>query len=261
MQVLIVHAHPEPQSFCSAMKDLAVATLQQAGHSVRVSDLYAMNWNPVASAADFTERANPDDLVYALEQREGVKGGQLAADIQAELDKLLWADLLILNFPLYWFSVPAMLKGWIDRVLISGVCYGGRRVYDQGGLKGKKAALSFTLGGREHMFGPEAIHGELDVMLRPLLRGTLAYVGMDVLPFFPGYHVPYLTPEARQQVMQDYRGWLAQLETATPLVFPSLADFDERGGWLFDCRGLGARGDGAGWRGIWARPWHTGAYP
>ena len=78
------------------------------------------------------------------------------------------------------------------------------------------------------MFGPEAIHGELDVMLRPLLRGTLAYVGMDVLPFFPGYHVPYLTPEARQQVMQDYRGWLAQLETATPLVFPSLADFDER---------------------------------
>ena len=61
------------------------------------------------------------------------------------------------------------------------------------------------------MFGPDAIHGELELLLRPLLRGTLAYVGMDVLPFFAGYHVPYLKPEAREQVMRDYRGWLASL--------------------------------------------------
>src|SRR5688572_29059473 len=60
MNILIVHAHPEPQSFCTAMKDLAVATLGGAGHSVQVSDLYAMNWNPVASAADFPRRSNPD---------------------------------------------------------------------------------------------------------------------------------------------------------------------------------------------------------
>lgn len=54
------------------------------GHAVQVSDLYAMNWNPVASAADFAERADPDYLVYALEQRESVKRQSLAADIQAE---------------------------------------------------------------------------------------------------------------------------------------------------------------------------------
>ncbi|MNR16737.1 hypothetical protein D3C85_1333580 [compost metagenome] len=75
-----------------------------------------MNWNPVASADDFSARENPEYLVYALEQRLGVKSQTLAADIQQELDKLLWADLLILNFPIYWFSAPAMLKGWIDRV-------------------------------------------------------------------------------------------------------------------------------------------------
>ena len=68
MNILIVHAHPEVQSFCTAMKDLAITTLQQSGHHVQVSDLYAMNWNPVASAADFQQRSNPDYLVYALEQ-------------------------------------------------------------------------------------------------------------------------------------------------------------------------------------------------
>jgi NAD(P)H dehydrogenase (quinone) len=228
MKVLIVHAHPEPQSFTAALRDLARETLEGQGHEVQVSDLYAMNWNPVASAADFTARANPDYLVYALEQREGVKGGQLAADIQAELDKLLWADLLILNFPLYWFSVPAMLKGWIDRVLVSGVCYGGKRFYDQGGLAGKKALVSLTLGGREHMFGAGAIHGPLEDMLRPLLRGTLAYVGMDVLEPFVAWHVPYISHDAREDFLRAYQQRLEGLAQDVPLVFPRLEQFDER---------------------------------
>ena len=187
MNVLIVHAHPEPKSFTAALRDQAVETLQAQGHEVRVSDLYAMSWNPVASAEDFCIRENPEYLVYALEQRRNSKEQTLAADIQQELDKLLWADLLILNFPIYWFSTPAILKGWIDRVLVSGICYGGKRFYDQGGLSGKKALVTVTLGGREHMFGEEAIHGPLEDMLRPLLRGTLAYVGLGVQPPTPSW--------------------------------------------------------------------------
>lgn len=228
MHVLIVHAHPEPQSFTSSMRHTAVEELTRAGHSVEVSDLYAMGWNPVASAEDFGSRKNPDYLVYALEQRFSYEAGSIAADIAGEIEKLKRADLLILNFPIYWFSVPAMLKGWIDRVLISGLCYGGMRFYDQGGLKGKKAALSFTLGGRPHMFGEDAIHGELDVMLRPLLRGTLAYVGLEVLPFFAGYHIPYLKPEQRAEIMEQYKAWLAALPSAEPLRFPKMSEFDEK---------------------------------
>ncbi|NMY42803.1 NAD(P)H-dependent oxidoreductase [Pseudomonas sp. WS 5013] len=227
MNTLIVHAHPEPQSFCTAMKDLAVATLEGAGHAVQVSDLYAMNWNPVASAADFQARSNPDYLVYALEQREAVKAGVIAADIAAELDKLLWADLLILNFPLFWCSLPAMLKGWIDRVLVSGTCFGGLRFYDRGGLAGKRALLSFSLGGQQHMFADEsAVHGDWEPMLRPLQRGTLAYVGMQVLSPFAAYHVPYISPEARGVILDQYRDYLLRLESVEPLRFPSLADFD-----------------------------------
>jgi NAD(P)H dehydrogenase (quinone) len=228
MKVLIVHAHPEPQSFTAALRDQAIATLEAQGHEVQVSDLYKMNWNPVASADDFSSRENPEYLVYALEQRLGVKSQSLAPDIQAELDKLLWADLLILNFPIFWFSAPAMLKGWIDRVLVSGICYGGKRFYDQGGLAGKKALVTVTLGGREHMFGEKAIHGPLEDMLRPILRGTLAYVGFDVLEPFVAWHVPYISDEARQQFLVDYGQRLQHLSDDQPLVFPKLAEFDEQ---------------------------------
>jgi NAD(P)H dehydrogenase (quinone) len=228
MNVLIVHAHPEPNSFTAALRDQAVATLEAQGHEVQVSDLYKMNWNPIASADDFSSRENPEYLVYALEQRLGVKSQSLAPDIQAELDKLLWADLLILNFPIFWFSAPAMLKGWIDRVLVSGICYGGKRFYDQGGLAGKKALVTVTLGGREHMFGEGAIHGPLEDMLRPILRGTLAYVGFEVLEPFVAWHVPYISDEARQQFLVDYTRRLQHLRDERPLVFPKLSQFDDK---------------------------------
>jgi putative NADPH-quinone reductase len=55
----------------------------------------------------------------------------LAPDIAAEVAKLARAELVMLSFPMFWFSVPAILKGWIDRVLLSGLCYGGRRFYDR----------------------------------------------------------------------------------------------------------------------------------
>ncbi len=228
MNILIVHAHPEPKSFTTAMKNLAVEQLQQAGHEVVISDLYAMNFNPVASAQDFSDRVNPDYLVYALEQRKGFENKTIAADIQCEVEKLLAADLIIFSFPLYWFSVPAILKGWIDRVLLSGVTYGGKNFYDQGRLKGKKALLAFTLGGREHMFGQDAIHGEIETMLRPLLRGTLYYTGMDVLPPFIGYHIPYLNQEQRVEILQQYTTYLNTLDQLQPLIFPRLDEFDDK---------------------------------
>lgn len=228
MHVLIVHAHHEPQSFNAAMKDLAVEELRAQGHHVEVSDLYAMQWNPVASAADFASRQQPDYLVYALEQRFNHQQHTLAADIQNELDKLLRADLVIFNFPVYWFSAPAILKGWFDRVLISGVCYGGKRFYDQGGLAGKRAMLAISIGGRPHMLVEGGVHGELNDMLRPILRGTLAYTGMRVLPPFVAYHVPYISHAARVELLGEYRQRLRTLDELTPLEFVRLDQFDER---------------------------------
>lgn len=228
MNVFIVSAHPEPKSFNTALRDLSVSVLSDLGHAVSVSDLYAMKFNPVASAEDFRERSDSDYLVYALEQRHGYDTRTLAPDILAEIDKVIWCDLLILNFPVFWFSTPAILKGWIDRVLISGLTYGGKRFYDRGGLLGKRAMITITLGGRPHMFGEGAIHGPLEDMLRHLLRGTLYYTGMSVLPPFVAWHVPYISDEARREYLRAYKHILNNLESCKPLSFPSLNDFDDK---------------------------------
>lgn len=121
MNILIVHAHPEPQSFTTSLKTTAQQTFKKLDHRVEVSDLYVMQFNPVASKEDFLELNQPDYFNYALEQRNAAKQNLLAPDIQAEIEKVKRADLIILNFPLYWTSVPAILKGWIDRVFVSGL--------------------------------------------------------------------------------------------------------------------------------------------
>ena len=226
MKVLIVHAHPEPGSFTGAMKQLAVETLGRAGHEVRVSDLYEMKFDPVASSADFRERTNSGYLVYALEQRHADSTNTFAQDIAAEIEKVVWADLVIFSFPIFWFSVPAIMKGWIDRVFVSGRFYGGMRFYDRGGLKGKRALLALTLGGQRHMFDADGIHGPLDDMLRPLLRGTLGYLGFEVLPPFVSWHVPYISTAERRRFLEEYRRYLEALDEQPPLRFPNLSDFD-----------------------------------
>lgn len=143
MNVLIVYAHPEPRSFNAALKDAAVAALTQAGHQVQVSDLYAMNFNPVAHPSEFPERANPEHFHLQREQRHAAQTGRIAPDVAAEHAKLLWADLIIFQFPLWWGSMPAIMKGWVDRVFSVGTIY-GRETY---AIRGKRALLSVTLSG------------------------------------------------------------------------------------------------------------------
>ena len=73
--VLVVHAHPEPKSLTSALKDLAVETLAAQGHTVQVSDLYAANWKAVADRGDFLAQTQPDRLSYAAELRHAFATG------------------------------------------------------------------------------------------------------------------------------------------------------------------------------------------
>lgn len=226
MNVLIVHAHYEPRSFTCAMKATAEEALRAAGHQVEVSDLREMNFDPVAKKSDFLSPMRKDYTVYSLEQRHGWSTHTIATDIAAEVEKLLRADLLILNFPIFWFSMPAIMKGWIDRVFLSGVCFGGREFYDRGRLRGKRALVCATIGGREYMFGPEGVHGPIESMLQHLLRGTLGYVGMDVLPLYMAWHVPYIDDAARHEILADYRRHLGVLDSVAPLPMPSLSDFD-----------------------------------
>lgn len=229
MRVHLVHAHPEADSFVAAMRDRAVAAFEARGDAVTVSDLYAMGFDPLLKAADFGERRDPAHLVYALEQRHGWETRSLAPDILAEVEKVLAADVLGFTFPVFWFGVPAILKGWIERVFLSGPFYGGRRIYGRGGLAGKRAFAAFSLGGRPGMFGPGSIHGELEQgMLRHFFQGTLGYVGLTVHKPFAAYHVPYVDAAARAAMLDGLADYVRALEDQPTFVLPDLEAFDER---------------------------------
>ena len=206
----------------------SVGTLQGAGHELIVSDLYAMNFNPVASAADFKQRRFPDALQYDREQKFATQHGSYADDIQAEIDKILWCDFLILQFPLWWFSVPAMMKGWIDRVFANGVAYGaGGRRMDAGGFKGRKAMITTTTACYPEMVAPDGLLGDLRVNLWHLHSGTLAYAGFKVLPPFTAWSIHYTTQGERERYLDDYGERLRCLEQIEPMFFHPLADFGE----------------------------------
>jgi NAD(P)H dehydrogenase (quinone) len=225
VKILIVFAHHEPKSFSSALLERSVATLEAEGHQVVVSDLYAMGFNPVASASDFTVRRFPEALQYDREQKFAHDNSGFAADIQAELDKLVWCDFLILQFPLWWWSVPAMMKGWIDRIFINGLVYGKGRRMDTGGLAGRRTMLSLTTGCYPDMVAPDGLLGDLNISLWHLHSGTLAYAGFSVLPPFVAWSIHYTDQEQRQRYLNEYADRLRRLETIEPLFFHPLADF------------------------------------
>ncbi len=186
MNVLWVFAHPEPCSLNGSLRDEGLRALTEAGHTYELSDLYAMGWKATVDREDFTDA--PDGrLVVTSASKDAHRTGTLSPDIQAEHAKLDRADAVVLQFPLWWYGTPAILKGWIDRVFVKGYAYGvmcdGRSLrYGEGKLAGKRALVLVSSGSPEPALGPRGINGQLDQVLFPLLHGTLWYVGMSVLP-------------------------------------------------------------------------------
>ncbi|WP_306361685.1 NAD(P)H-dependent oxidoreductase [Nocardia sp. CC227C] len=226
MNTLIVHAHPEPRSLNDALTDVAVSTLTDAGHDVRVSDLYAMNWKPLVDTADFGPAASEPLRIVADSGRAYDTGG-LTADVLAEQDKLRWADTVILQFPLWWYSMPAILKGWVDRVFTYGFGYGvgehndtkwGDR-YGEGTLAGKRAMLSVTIGGREAHYSDRGVNGPVDDLLFPIQHGILYYTGMEVVPPFVVYGADRHTEEDFTVAAKQYRQRLRTLADTAPIPY------------------------------------------
>lgn len=188
MQILWVSAHPDPRSLNGQLRDAVLPRLRRSGHEVVESDLYAMGWNPVLSTADVTGPAVPPGEPSSDWQRTAYREGRLAPDITAEQQKLVRAELVVLQFPLWWYGPPAILKGWFDRVLVSGFAFGlvdpatGHvRKFGDGGLRGRQALSVVTAGDRPGALAPRGISGEIEDVLWPMLRGTFHYTGMTPL--------------------------------------------------------------------------------
>ena len=108
MRVNLVYCHPSEASITAAARDRALAGLHAAGHDVRVNDLYAEGFVPELSAWERTNHLSPPDTKPA---------------IAPYADNLRWCQALVLVYPTWWAGQPAMLKGWIDRVWVTGVAY------------------------------------------------------------------------------------------------------------------------------------------
>lgn len=210
---LIVHAHPEPESFCSAQMREAVQALEVQGYTVEISDLYGMGWNPELGRSDF-EHELVGHFKPQVEQVKAVNQGTFAPDVAAEIEKVQRADLLVFSFPMWWFSLPALLKGWVDRVFAMGVAYGGSvGRFETGGFQGRRAMLLFTTGSTEDMFGPGARDGEMDVILFHIQHGMFYFVGYTVLAPVMSFSPVRKTPQEREQQLVQVHEAFSNLET------------------------------------------------
>jgi NAD(P)H dehydrogenase (quinone) len=217
MKVFVVYWHPEPHSFNAAMFRTACEMLAGAGHEVKTSDLHDMHFDPVSSRNNFTSVKDPDYLKLQLEEMHatGIKG--FSSEIEAEMEKLEWCELMICQFPLWWFGLPAVLKGWVDRVFAMGRIYGGERIYETGVFRGKRALLSLTTGGPEEAYRKGAFNGDITAILRPIHRGMLQFVGFDILAPQIVYGPIRLTDEQRKQHLASYAKRLQEIAHESPI--------------------------------------------
>ncbi|MEM7737400.1 MAG: NAD(P)H-dependent oxidoreductase [Deinococcota bacterium] len=185
MNTLVVYAHPSSTSFNAAIRDEVTQTLTEQGHDVRIHDLYAMNFNPVLDADDFASFGR----------------SEVPEDVAAEQDAIRWADSLVFVYPVWWWDRPAILKGWVDRVIRYGFAF----EYGPEGLKGllnHKTLVIQTHGSTTQMY--EAFDAQ-EAPRRTMMNGTLKFAGIEDATYQAFYGVATSDEAQRQAWLQEVR--------------------------------------------------------
>lgn len=191
MKHLIIYANHNDGSFNHAVRETLEQTYREAGHEVVVRDLYAMQFNPVLSTDDFIK----------------LHTGALPADIAEEQRHVIWADVLTFVYPVWWTGLPAILKGYIDRVFLYGFAYqkGPNGVT---GLLDDKKVLIFSSTGQ-----PKKVYenGMYDAMNMTSNTGIFEFCGMTVLDhvYFPS--VVTVSDEVRADYIENTKNLAKKL--------------------------------------------------
>ncbi|MBP1082435.1 NAD(P)H-dependent oxidoreductase [Bacillus capparidis] len=147
MNHLVVYAHPHPESFNHAILETAVKALEDKGHQVFVRDLYALDFQPVLK---------PQDTA-------AMKSGNIPDDIKTEQEFITKADVITFIYPIWWSGLPAILKGYVDRVFAYGFAY----AYGEGEiiqlLKGKKGLIINTHGTPKEIYDEMGMTASLTI--------------------------------------------------------------------------------------------------
>jgi NAD(P)H dehydrogenase (quinone) len=229
VNVLLVHADAEPRSFVSALKDAFAARLAACGHQVMTSDLYAMGFNPVSGRHNFSTVASA--VLYRQQDEElfATEHAGFVPELALEMEKVERADVLVLSFPVWWFGLPAILKGWVDRVIAAGRIYGGPLLYENGIGRGRRALIVATTGGPAAAYSKWGVNPPLSAVLLPIHHGIFWFLGYDPLPPFVVHAPRLMTDLQRQLALRDVEVRAERIEADAPLRFQRLADFPSFG--------------------------------
>lgn len=229
MKVLLILAHPEPKSLSASLYRVIYDELEKLGHEIQTSDLYRMKWKATVDQDDFQEQPADSRLKVIQSSLASYTSGKLTEDVKVEQAKLDWADTVIFQFPLWWFSVPAILKGWIDRVFACGYAYGvgehndkkwGDR-YGEGRFLGKRAMLVVTIGGWAAHYSARGINGPIEDVLFPIQHGVLFYPGFSVLPPIVVYQAERVKEPDFALLEKSVRERIRNLSIDTPIPYRS----------------------------------------
>lgn len=163
MKHLVVMAHPREHSFTRSVTNTYIEAIEALGHSVLLRDLYAMKFDPVGGADEAVTRplAEPPP------------------SIRTEMDHLVAADIVTFVSPVWWISSPAIMKGWLDRVLRGGgFAYGYGANGPRGALTGKKSLVFTSSGSTQREFADSR---KLDAIRIMWGVGTVEFCGMQLL--------------------------------------------------------------------------------
>ena len=193
MKQLIVYSHPNPLSFNHAILETLTGALKAQGDEVVVRDLYALKFDPVLKAADF----------------EAIQQGSVTGDVKVEQDHIRWADVITFIFPVWWASMPAITKGYIDRVFSHGFAYSYSANGPQGLLGGKKVMVITTQGAPEAYY---AGNGMLQSMSQTIDEGIFKFCALELLGHRAFGEVPSTTPENRAKMLTEVTQMAATLK-------------------------------------------------
>lgn len=187
-RTLIVIAHPNRDSFNQAIKEHLVAALEAQNHQVRVRDLYDLGFDPVLSLEEL--------------QRYDSQEGEIPVDIKAEQDEILWADHLIFIYPTWWWSMPAIMKGYFDRVFLPGFAFKTGDHGIEGLLAGKKALIIQTTGSDQTYIEENG----LDKMVKtPMEIGLFNFCEIEVVDHQILAGVPFVSEEEREEMLEGLK--------------------------------------------------------
>jgi NAD(P)H dehydrogenase (quinone) len=224
MHVLLVVCHPEPKSFTHALMHRACEVLDRQGITYDISDLYAEGFNPAAGRHDFKSVAREDRFHYQTEQKYAAEHGTFSDEITREQDRVRRANVMIFFFPLWGGGMPAMLKGWFERVMAYGFSYVDGRRYGTGLFKGRAGMLCLPTGGTRERFSAAGSYGNIEDKLRPLTEGSLAYLGLDVAKPYVAFAAPRVSEEERLAMLDEWGDYLSEWMAERVKTHPDLPD-------------------------------------